>query len=187
MSGRVIFMTEEPSMGQTLRNLLPKVCPDFREFEHWLILNHQGKSDLEQSFPKKMRNWQEPGIKFIILRDNDGSDCRALKLRMVSMAPQDTHEFQVRIVCQELESWFLGDMQAVTEAYPAAKRNLHFKNLSKQDPDQLANASDLIKQLTGTGAKIARAEEIARRMQPTQNRSTSFHVFVRGLRKFLTD
>jgi hypothetical protein len=95
MTGRIIFMTEEPSMGQTLRHILPKVCPDFREFEHWLILNHQGRSDLEQSFPRKMRHWQEPGIKFIILRDNDGSNCRDLKQRLVSMAPPDAHEFQV--------------------------------------------------------------------------------------------
>ena len=74
MRGRIIFMTEEPSMGQTLRNLLPKVCPEFREFEHWLILNHQGKSDLERSFPKKMRNWQEPGIKFIIIEELSNID-----------------------------------------------------------------------------------------------------------------
>ena len=187
MSGRIIFMTEEPSMGHALRILLPKVCPDFREFEHWLILNHQGKSDLEQSYPKKMANWQEPGIKFIILRDNDGSDCRNLKKRLVSIVPSGTHEFQIRIVCQELESWFLGDMQAVIEAYPRAKRNPHFNHISKQDPDQLTNASDLIKQLTGTGAKILRAEAIARRMQLAENRSTSFHVFILGLRKFITD
>ena len=53
MKGRVIFMTEERSMGETLRYLLPKLYPDFLENEHWLIINHQGKSDLECSYPRK--------------------------------------------------------------------------------------------------------------------------------------
>ena len=51
MSGRIVFMTEELSMDATLRNLLPKLFPDFREFEHWLIIYHQGQSDLERSYP----------------------------------------------------------------------------------------------------------------------------------------
>ena len=46
MNGRIIFLTEEASMGATIRNLLPKLYPDFREFEHWLIINHQGKPHL---------------------------------------------------------------------------------------------------------------------------------------------
>jgi len=60
MSGRIIFMTEEASMEATLRTLLPKLFQDFREFEHWLILHHQGKSDLERSYPRKMTEWREP-------------------------------------------------------------------------------------------------------------------------------
>jgi hypothetical protein len=44
----------------------------------------------------------------------------------------------------------------------------------------------LIRELTGTGAKISRAVEIAQKMQPTGNRSTSFQVFVSGLRKLRT-
>ena len=162
MSGRIIFMTEEPSMGQTLRNLLPKVSPEFREFEHWLILNHQGKSDLERSFPKKMRNWQEPGIKFIILRDNDGSDCRDLKLRMVSKAPPDTHEFQVRIVCQELKSWFPGDMQAVTEAYPAAKTGSR-QNMSAVCAGDICRCMAVWTRKAKTDAKMAQRSSGQRR------------------------
>jgi hypothetical protein len=186
MNGRIIFMTEEPSMGQTLRILLPRIFQDFREFEHWLVINHQGKSDLEQSFPKKMLNWQEPGVRFIILRDNDGGDCRALKERLVSKAPAGVSGFQVRIVCQELESWFLGDMEAVAAAYPAAGRHAQFKSLSKLEPDRLTNASDLIQKLTGTGAKVRRAEEIAQHMKPPLNKSSSFQVFLSGVSRFFT-
>ena len=74
-------------MDATLRNLLPKLFPDFREFEHWLIIHHQGKSDLERSYPRKMKEWREKEVRFIILRDNDGSDCLVLKQRLVSGFP----------------------------------------------------------------------------------------------------
>lgn len=173
-------------MDATLRNLRPKLFLDFREYEHWLIIHHQGKSDLERSYPRKMKEWREPGVRFIILRDNDGSDCLILKQRLVSKTPNPAPEYLVRIVCQEREIWFLGDLAAVAAAYPAAARQQQFKNLSRSDPDSLMNASDLIGYLTGTQTKIGRAGEIAKHMQPGKNRSTSFQVFVNGLSSFLS-
>lgn len=172
-------------MNATLRNLLPKLFPELREYEHWIIIHHQGKSDLEQSYPRKMKEWREPGVRFIILRDNDGADCVALKQRLVSKIPNNAPEYLVRIVCQELEGWFLGDLDAVAAAYPSAARHKSFKSLSKNDPDKLTNASELMKQLTGTQAKVGRASLIAQHMQPAKNRSTSFQVFVNGLSRFV--
>ena len=174
-------------MDATLRNMLPNLFPDFREYEHWLIIHHQGKSDLERSYPRKMKEWREPGVRFIILRDNDGADCLALKQRLISMAPDNAPAYLVRIVCQELEGWLLGDMDAVRAAYPAAARHKSFRSLSKKDPDKLTNASELVKHLTCTQAKVGRASMIAKHMQPANNRSTSFHVFLDGLRRFLAE
>lgn len=172
-------------MEATLRNLLPTMYPEFLEFEHWLIISHQGKSDLEASFPKKMREWREPGVRFIILRDNDGGDCVAIKQKLISKVPANAPEYLMRIVCQELEGWLLGDMDAVAAAYPAAARHASFKSLTKKDPDTLTNAAQLMKDLTGTKTKVARAGNIAKHMQPTKNRSTSFRVFADGLGRFL--
>jgi hypothetical protein len=187
MSGRIVFMTEEASMAAALRNLLPKLFTDLREYEHWLIIPHQGKSDLERSYPKKMREWREPGVRFIILRDNDGADCLALKQKLVSKVPDHAPKYLIRIVCQELESWLLGDMDAIAAAYPAAARHQSFNSLAKSDPDTMTNASELMEHLTGTQAKIARASVIAKHMRPENNRSTSFHVFVSGLTSLLAD
>ena len=174
-------------MDAVLRNLLPKLCPEFHEYEHWLIIHHQGKSDLERSYPRKMKEWREQGVRFIILRDNDGADCLALKQRLISKVPDNAPTYLVRIVCQELESWLLGDMPAVATAFPAAARHQSFKGLSKNDPDKLTNASELMKNLTGTQAKISRASMIAQHMQPQNNRSTSFLAFVNGLSRFLAE
>lgn len=181
MKGRIIFLTEEESMGNTLREVLPRFFPDLRENEHWLIISHMGKSDLEASYPRKMRGWREPGVRFVILRDNDGADCRALKERLIAGVPTTSAPYLVRIVCQELESWLLGDIEAVAAAYPAAARQDRFKSLSKQDPDSLTNASQLLKELIGTGAKRERATMIARYFQPGKNTSKSFEVFITGV------
>ena len=186
MKGRIIFMTEEESMGKALRELLPRLFPAFLEHEHWLILDHKGKSDLEASYPKKMRAWREPGVRFVILRDNDGSNCIQLKKYLLSKVPPKPPKHLVRIVCQELESWFIADLAAVAAAYPAAARQKAFRDLSKTDPDGLTNASELIRALTGTGAKRVRALEIAKQMQRDRNRSKSFKVFVQGVAKFFS-
>lgn len=174
-------------MEVTLRALLPKLFPNFRELEHWIIIPHQGKSDLERSYPRKMKEWREPGVRFIILRDNDGADCLALKRQLISKIPDHAPEYLVRIVCQELESWLLGDLPALAVAYSAAARHRQFKSLSKRDPDQLTNAADLVKHLTGTQAKVSRAAMIAKQMQPERNRSASFQVFINGLRRFFAE
>lgn len=181
MSGRIVFMAEEESMAILLREFLPLAIPDFRENEHWLVLPHQGKSHLEASYPRKMRAWREPGARFVILRDNDGSDCRALKHTLVSKVPPGSPDFLVRIVCQELESWFLGDLNAVATAYPAASRHGSFKSLAKKDPDVLTNASQLLHELTGTAAKRVRAGVIGKHMNPATNRSQSLAAFLSGV------
>ena len=168
-------------MGDALRQLLPKLRPELREFEHWMIINHQGKSDLEKSYPRKMKQWGEPGVRFIIMRDNDGADCVALKARLASRMPDNPPTHLIRIVCQELESWFIGDMRALKAAYPAAGRHQTFKTLANTHPDTLTNASDLLKVLTGTKAKRLTAELIAQHMKPAVNRSGSFQIFVAGL------
>jgi hypothetical protein len=186
MNGRIIFMTEEPSMGATLRNLLASFFPEIEEFTNWLIIDHQGKSDLEKSIPKKLRVWNEPSVRFVILRDNDGGDCRALKKRLQMLIPDGAPLTLIRIVCQELESWFLGDLAAVVQAYPEAGKKQTFKSQRTRDPDEATNAKEILAQLTGTTAKIYRASNISAQMRRDGNRSTSFNVFVSGLERLIS-
>lgn len=174
-------------MAAVIRHLLPTLFPALREYEHWIVISHQGKSDLERSYPRKMQEWREPGVRFMLLRDNDGADCRALKQRLISRISDPAPEYLVRIVCQELECWLLGDMNAVAAAYPAAVRHQKFKHLAKRDPDRLNDAAGWMKQLTGTQSKTIRASTIAKHLQPTRNRSTSFQVFLSGLQRLFAE
>lgn len=168
-------------MNLALRELLPRIRPAAHEFQHWLAISHQGKADLDRSFPRKLQAWQEPHARFCILRDNDGADCVALKHELFTKIPCNAPATTIRLVCQELESWFLGDLEAVCAAYPSASRKAVLRTIQNRDPDSLTNASDLLKELTGTAAKRVRSQQIARHLDPARNRSKSFEVFIRTL------
>ena len=185
---RIVFLVEEPSMVELLRGVLPKVFPDWLENQHWLALPHQGKSDLEASVPRKLRAWNMPEDRFIIMRDNDGGDCRVHKARLIRLAAaKPADRVLVRIVCQELESWFLGDLAAVAEAYPSAARNLIATHRKYPDPDRMTNAAEELRRLTEIPGKVGRAKAISACLTVDANLSHSFNVFITGLKKLASE
>ena len=62
-------------MAVLLEGLLPLLYPGLP----FQCVSHEGKNDLEKSIPRKLRAWREPGVRFVIIRDNDGGDCRRVK------------------------------------------------------------------------------------------------------------
>lgn len=80
---RIVFLLEERSMVELLRGVLPKVFPGWVENQHWIAVPHNGKSDLEASVPRKLRAWNVPEDRFVIMRDNDGEDCSIHKQRLM--------------------------------------------------------------------------------------------------------
>lgn len=179
-----VIFTEEPSMELVLRALIARHFPEAVEFMDWMILSHSGKSHLEKQFPGQMQRWKWGRPVFVILRDNDGADCIELKNRLHDLAAASGHAFKIRIVCQELEGWLIGDSVAVAAAYPRCK----FSNSTAKyrDPDRLTNASDEITQLTGDRTKRDRAARIAAHLDPARNCSRSFQVFFATLQELLT-
>ena len=181
---RIVFLVEEPSMVELLRGVLPKVFPDWLENQHWLAVPHQGKSDREASIPRKLRAWNMPEDLFIILRDNDGGDCLVHKARLLNLAAaKPADRVLVRIVCQELESWFLGDLAAVAAAYPAASRNLKAAHRRFPDPDRMTNAAEELGRLTEIPGKVGRAQAISALLTVDANLSGSFNIFISGLKR----
>ena len=188
MPGRIVFLTKEPSMSGTLRAVLPRLFPHWVEEEHWLAIPHRGKTALEASIPKKLAHWSRPADRFVILRDNDGSDCKRLKARLRALASaRPASEVLIRIVCQELESWFLGDLAAVQAAYGRLPSQARQDSRTFRDPDRLTNAADELKKLTGIPGKVARAEAISPHLQtdPAQNRSASYGAFITGIQRLV--
>ena len=103
---RLVFLLEEYSMSVLLTGLLPRLFPDLV----FQCLPHEGKQDLDRSIPRKLRAWREPGVRFVVVRDNDGADCADLKAELVAQcAAGGRDDTLVRLACQELEAWYLGD------------------------------------------------------------------------------
>lgn len=101
-------------MKVLLEGLLPRLHPGLE----FLCVPHEGKQDLEKSIPRKLRAWNVAGDRFVVVRDNDGEDCRALKGRLSGLCSTAGHaETLVRLACQELEAWYLGDLHALADAF----------------------------------------------------------------------
>lgn len=179
----IVIFTEEASMRECLKVIIPKLWPNSVEGSDWMVLAFQGKSDLEKSFPKKMRRWNYGNPHFVILRDNDGGDCFVLKQKLCDIAKPYQKPFSVRIVCQELESWLLGDLKAIKRAYPKAAIE---KNKAKfRKPDELGNAAQELGRLIDVRAKIDRAKTIGRHLDFRENRSRSFNIFLEKFRRLI--
>ncbi len=124
---KLVFLLEEPSSKHLLDILLPKILPNGVEFQ---TIPHRGKQDLQRSIPHKLRGWNEPGdIRFVILEDQDARDCIKLKQELLSLCESTGKRVLVRIACQEMESWYFGDVSALAIAY----NNPKLRSLSQKE------------------------------------------------------
>lgn len=181
----IVFLTEEQSMTSVIKKVMAELCPNASEGFHWQIISHQGKADLESNLVKKMTSWSYNSPHFIILRDNDGGNCRTLKKRISGRASTTGKPHHVRLVCQELEAWFIGDLPAVEQAYPNSNARSYATRTPYRTPDSPTNASQLIEQITGTRAKVGRAEKIAPHLDLSNNRSHSFNILLSTLKALI--
>ncbi|MEI6099012.1 MAG: DUF4276 family protein [Alphaproteobacteria bacterium] len=178
----LVILTEELSMKTTLQHLLPKLGVDL---DTVTIIAHQGKSDLEKSIPRKLRGWQDPAARFLILRDNDRGNCNDRKSLLVAMvaAAGKSNQSRVRIVCQELEAWFLADVEALVLAgYLISGKQPGF---TKKDPDAISHPTQEMAKLRPGYGKGIGAAEIAPHLDPSNDRSASFCNTVRAIRELI--
>jgi hypothetical protein len=182
--GRVVFLLEEPSMKAFLEEFLPRAFPDVP----FLCLQHEGIRDLEASIPRKLRAWREPGVLFVVVRDNHGANCLLVKERLRTLCQQGHRaDTLIRIVCQELESWHLGSPAALAEAFESPALAKRAAKSKYADPDRLTNAADEIKRLVSGFKKIDCSRRMGRAMptDPTANGSRSFQVFFSGVTRLV--
>jgi len=107
-------------------------------------------------------------------------------------APDDSGQFRVvnRIVVEELEAWFVGDVAALRAAYPGVPETLASK-VRFRDPDDVPGGTwEALQRVLVTAGhyrgldrmpKIEVARRVATHMDPESNRSRSFQAFASGL------
>ena len=177
---RVIFLLEEASMRNLLEGLLPRIFPGLS----FHCIPHYGKDDLEDNIPTILRNWRTPGHKFVVVRDNDNGDCIELKGKLRDLCRQGGREDAlIRIVCQELEAWYLSEPSALAEAYGDENLRHIGRQARYRNPESRAKPSDDIRKLIPTFQKTDGARRMAEFKTRDNNTSHSFAVFLNGVER----
>ncbi|MEA5619877.1 DUF4276 family protein [Cronbergia sp. UHCC 0137] len=173
-------------MKIVLETILAKLIP---EHISYICIPHQGKQDLCKSIPKKIKAFNfKPDTKFIIVHDQDSHDCKKLKSELLGICQNAGNKnILIRVICHELESWFLGDLVAVEKAYRLKPESLsQQQNRSKfRNPDQLNSAKEELRKLVPEYYPGTHSKAIAPYLSLTENKSPSFQVFLDGINKIL--
>ena len=141
--------------------------------------------------------------KIVVLIDEDRADCLSLKEQMetaaadaglITKSAANGGAFTVlnRIVVEELEAWFFGDVVALQSAYPRVPKLLD-KSRKFRNPDAISNAWESLEGVfqkvgycRGGLPKIEVARKISQYMDPNRNTSKSFQVFRDALQGLMT-
>ncbi|MFH1217088.1 MAG: DUF4276 family protein [Pseudomonadota bacterium] len=180
----IVFFLEEPSAREMLAGVLPRILPD-NILVRYVVF--QGKQDLEKNLKAKLQGWMLPDSIFVVMRDQDSGDCRAIKTKLASLCHEAGKDgVLVRVVCRELESFYLGDLAAV-------EKGLGLKGLKKKqqgkkfrNPDALGNpAVELFRLTSNTYDKVSGSRAIAPYLNLKSNCSTSFNVLLSGINNLI--
>lgn len=169
-------------MAILLEGLFPRLFPELP----FQCVPHRGKNDLHKSVPRKLKAWREPRVMFVVMRDQDQADCRDVKRELREACRQGGRcDALVRVVCRELEAWYIGEPEALAQAFPcraqAVKRALG-RARYRDDPDGVAAPAEAIGRLIPQFGKRAGAERMARFLSRC-NTSRSFHALLEGIER----
>ncbi|MBZ4201940.1 MAG: DUF4276 family protein [Methylovulum sp.] len=182
----LVFLLEELSAAEMLKGVLPKILPEGINVKYVVF---EGKQDLEKQLERRLKGWQQPNSAFLVMRDKDRGDCSVIKRQLGekvnASGKQDVT--LIRIACTELESFYLGDLNAV-------EKGLEISNLAKKQqekkyrtPDVLSNAAQELQNLTQRKyQKVSGSRAIGPHLKTDgTNRSHSFNVLLTGIEKLV--
>lgn len=181
----LVFLLEEPSARDLLEGLLPKLLPA-TIYPHYLVF--QGKQDLEAQTVRKLRGWRKPDSAFVVLRDQDAADCRKVRQGLADrVAESGRAPALVRVACREIESWIVGDWDAIAKAFE--RPDLAAKGLKEahRTPDVLVRPVETIRKHVPEYQKRDGARRIGPLLDPERNQSESFRAFCAGVKKIVAE
>ncbi len=179
----LVFLLEEPSAQDALEGILPRIAPEAVQVEYLVF---EGKQDLEKRMVRRMRNWLKPDTVFVVLRDQDSGDCAVIKQNLVAKCREAGKDNAlVRIACRELESWFIGDWEAVGAAFEQPKLKSLSAKAAYRNPDIIGKSVSELRKYIPAYQKRDGARRIGPHLDMGRNRSRSFQVFVQGIQRVI--
>ncbi|SMP39763.1 protein of unknown function [Desulfonatronum zhilinae] len=198
------MLVEEASAEEALRHLLPSLL---RGRARTKVINLGSKYKLLKVLEDRLRAYRTridkgEDLRIVVLLDRDDDDCVLLKGRLEQAAakaglpsksrPDGSGRFFVvnRIVIEELESWFIGDPEALRRTFSGLPR-INPNGGIFRNPDNGGTWEALHRFLKKHGIyrnsypKIDAARRIAPNMRVDRNRSGSFGQFVAGIEAVL--
>lgn len=132
---------------------------------------------------RRMRGYQVPGARFVVLRDQDTEDCQTVKTKLKRKCEEANHpEAIVRIACRELESWYLADLAAVENALDRrGLQNLQNKR-HYRTPDRIVSPARTLMRIVPSYQKVGGSRAIGPHLDLSNTRSRSFEHFVAAVR-----
>ena len=180
----LVVMVEEQSAQEVLKVILPQVLPKGTQLT---IIPHSGKSHLWKSMPKKLKAWNVPDAKFVVLQDQDSAECIKLKSELQDLCNRCRDGVLVRIACVELEAWYFGDLDAVSKAYDLKQLSELAQKKKFREPDKINNPKNELKKLIPLHQEIRGAKLIAPHMDIAGNTSQSFRAFITGIQRLFEE
>jgi len=182
--------TEEQSAKNVFEVILPKVLPQNVQFR---VYPHQGKQDLERALRKVVPSISKvPGSKILITRDQDSSDCTVVKNELNAIIKDNCHcPYFIRIICRELESWFLGDMDAIKHAFSRFNPDQYRSKAPFRNVDKISNPGTYLLRLIPefsnriTLPKLETSETISPFLDIDNNRSASFQQTISAIKRLI--
>lgn len=183
----LVFLLEERSAEEMLKGVLPKLLPAHINTRYLVF---EGKQDLEKQLQKRLQGWRLPNTVFLVMRDKDGGDGPIIKQQLMQKVIDSGKQQAtlVRIACTELESFYLGDLNAVEHGLGIANLAKKQNDKKYRTPDVLSNAAQELKRLTQNQyEKVSGSRAISAFLKVDgSNRSHSFNVLLTGINKLIT-
>ena len=92
----------------------------------------------------------------------------------------------VRIVCRELESWYLADLQAVDKVFGTQLAKQQEKAKFRTPDDISVPSAEVFKIVPGFG-KVSAARALGVLLDIENHRSVSFAAFIKGINKLVME
>ncbi|HRI00958.1 MAG TPA: hypothetical protein PK006_07900 [Saprospiraceae bacterium] len=180
------IFTEEISIKKVLDIILPQLISSEMKFR---IYPHQGKDDLKKAIkstvPLISKNLNS---RIIIAIDNDNNDCLKLKNEINDLVDISC-PYKIRIIIQELEAWFLGDLTVVEKAFSKFKASTYSNKTEFRNVDTIINPSYKLLKIIPDYSKSSflpkqsTAEKIAKYLNIYKNKSDSFNQFIGAVKE----